>query len=127
MDNVHFQIFNKTGTALSQPMANNTLRAGFGGDCQTDNAGDPVVVYDQLADRWLLTQFTSSNGPLFFECVALSQTGDPLGSYYRWAIATGGGNNFPDYPKVGVWPDAYYCYTREFRWSNIRRRGRVRA
>ena len=52
------------------------------------NAGDPVVLYDQLADRWMLTQFTAG-GPPFFECVALSQTNDPLGSYYRWAIATG--------------------------------------
>lgn len=70
MANLHFQIFNKTGTSLFGPAANNTLWSGFGGDCQTDNAGDPIVLYDQLADRWLLTQFTSS-GPTFFECVAL--------------------------------------------------------
>ena len=60
MSNLHFQIFNKTGTSLFGPAANNTLWAGFGGGCQTQNAGDPVVLYDQLADRWLLTQFTSS-------------------------------------------------------------------
>ena len=111
MANLHFQIFNKTGTSLFGPAANNTLWAGFGGDCQTDNAGDPVVIYDQLADRWMLTQFTSS-GPTYFECVALSQTNDPLGPYYRWAISTG--INFPDYPKAGMWPDAYYFSTREF-------------
>src|SRR6476661_7548466 len=115
MSNLHFQIFNKTGTSLFGPAANNTLWAGFGGHCQTDNAGDPVVLYDQLADRWLLSQFTNPNsGAPFLECVALSQTNDPLGSYYRWAIATGGGNNFPDYPKAGMWPDAYYFSTREF-------------
>ena len=111
MANLHFQIFNKIGTSLFGPAANNTLWSGFGGDCQTDNAGDPVVIYDQLADRWMLTQFTSS-GPTYFECVALSQTNDPLGSYYRWAISTG--INFPDYPKAGMWPDAYYFSTREF-------------
>ena len=111
MVNLHFQIFNKQGQSLFGPAANNTLWAGFGGDCQTDNAGDPVVLYDQLADRWMLTQFTSS-GPTYFECVALSQTNDPLGPYYRWAISTG--NNFPDYPKAGMWPDAYYFSTREF-------------
>ena len=111
MANLHFQIFNKAGQSLFGPAANNTLWSGFGGDCQTDNSGDPVVLYDQLADRWLLTQFTSS-GPTFFECVALSQTNDPTGSYYRWAISTG--NNFPDYPKAGMWPDAYYFSTREF-------------
>src|SRR5882724_802816 len=111
MANLHFQIFNKAGQSLFGPAANNTLWYGFGGDCQTDNSGDPVVLYDQLADRWLLTQFTSS-GPTYFECVALSQTNDPTGSYYRWAISTG--SNFPDYPKAGMWPDAYYFSTREF-------------
>jgi hypothetical protein len=111
MANLHFQIFDRSGNSLFGPAANNTLWAGFGGPCQTENAGDPVVLYDQLADRWLLSQFTS-NGPTFFECVALSQTNDPTGSYYRWAISTG--NNFPDYPKAGVWPDAYYFSTREF-------------
>jgi hypothetical protein len=111
MANLHFQIFDKSGNSLFGPAANNTLWSGFGGDCQTDNAGDPVVLYDQLADRWILTQFTSS-GPTYFECVAVSQTNDPTGSYFRYAISTG--NNFPDYPKGGVWPDAYYFSTREF-------------
>jgi hypothetical protein len=111
MDNLHFQIFNKTGTSLLGPTANNTLWAGFGGECQTQNAGDPVVLYDQLADRWLLSQFTSA-GPTYFNCVALSTTPDPTGTYYRWAFTTG--NNFPDYPKYGMWPDAYYISTREF-------------
>ena len=81
MANLHFQIFNKTGTSLFGPAANNTLWAGFGGACQTQNAGDPVVLYDQLADRWLLSQFTSVCR-LIFECVALSQTNDPTGSLF---------------------------------------------
>src|SRR6184192_101347 len=112
MANLHFQIFNKSGQSLFGPAANNTLWSGFGGGCQTQNAGDPVVLYDQLADRWLLSQFTSS-AP-YLQCVALSQTNDPTGSYYRWSIPTGSGNNFPDYPKAGMWPDAYYFSTREF-------------
>ena len=112
------------------PAANNTLWSGFGGPCQTQNAGDPVIIYDQLADRWLLTQFTAGTAP-FFECVALSQTSDPLGSYFRWAIATGpSGNNFPDYPKAGMWPDAYYFSTREFagwhRWAHLQASARTR-
>ncbi|MEO5721921.1 MAG: hypothetical protein ABIR71_10680 [Chthoniobacterales bacterium] len=111
MANLSFQIFNKTGTSLFGPAANNTLWAGFGGPCQTTNSGDPVVLYDKLADRWLLSQFTSGVAPFFF-CVAISQTPDPTGTYFRYAIATG--NNFPDYPKVGVWPNAYYVSTREF-------------
>jgi hypothetical protein len=113
MVNLHFQIFNKTGTALTPVAPNNTLWAGFGGACQTQNAGDPIVLHDQMADRWLLTQFTSSPvGGLYYNCVALSTTADPTGSYYRWAFSNG--NNFPDYPKYGVWPDAYYINTRDF-------------
>src|SRR5437764_3944639 len=76
MSNLHFQIFNKSGTSLFGPAANNTLWSGFGGPCQTQNAGDPVVLYDQLANRWLLTQFTAGTAP-FFECVALSPTSAP--------------------------------------------------
>ena len=111
MANLSFQIFNKTGTSLFGPAANNTLWAGFGGLCEVENAGDPVVLYDHLADRWFLSQFTSQ-GPVYYFCVAVSTTPDPVGTYYRYAISTG--TNFPDYPKVGVWPDAYYVSTREF-------------
>src|SRR5437773_3466176 len=111
MANLHFQIFDKSGNALIPATANNTLWSGFGGPCEVENAGDPVVLYDQLADRWLLSQFTSA-GPNYFECVAVSQTNDPTGSYFRYAISTG--TNFPDYPKAGMWPDAYYFSTREF-------------
>jgi len=111
MCNLSFEIFDKQGTVLFGPAANNTLWAGFGGACQTENAGDPVVLYDQLADRWFLMQFTSA-GPTFFNCVAVSQTNDPTGAYFRYAISTG--INFPDYPKAAVWPDAFYISTREF-------------
>jgi len=114
MCNLSFQIFNKTGTSLFGPAANNTLWAGFGGSCQTSNSGDPVVLYDRAADRWLLSQFTATSAP-FLNCVAISTTNDPTGSYFRYAFKTGTtGANFPDYPKYGVWPDAYYISTREF-------------
>ena len=111
MVNSRFQIFSKTGTSLFGPASINTLFSGFGGPCQTENAGDPIVLYDQLADRWLLTQFTAA-GPTYFNCVALSQTSDPTGSYYRYAFSNG--TSFPDYPKYGVWSDGYYISTRDF-------------
>ena len=111
MSNLHFAIYNKTGGIVYGPAANNTLWSGFGGPCQTENSGDPVVLYDQLADRWILTQFTSA-GPTFFNCVAVSTTPDPTGTYYRYAFTTG--TNFPDYPKYGIWADALYISTREF-------------
>jgi hypothetical protein len=111
MSNLYFAIYNKSGTLLYGPAANNTLWAGFGGDCETDNSGDPIVLYDQLDDRWILSQFTSS-GPTYFNCVAVSTSGDPTSTYYRYAFSTG--SNFPDYPKYGMWPDALYISTREF-------------
>lgn len=111
MSNLSFQIFSKTGTSLYGPALNNTLWAGFGGPCQTENSGDPIVLHNQLDDRWILTQFTSA-GPTYYNCVAVSTTSDPLGTYYRYAFSTG--SNFPDYPKYGVWSDAIYISTREF-------------
>jgi hypothetical protein len=69
------------------------------------------VVHDQLADRWILTQFTTL-GPNYYNCLAVSVTGDATGSYYRYAFSTG--PNFPDYPKYGVWPNTYVATTREF-------------
>jgi len=110
MSNVHFEIYDKTGTSLYGPAANNTLWSLFGGLCQTSNDGDPIVLHDQLSDRWILTQFAL--GSTNYNCVAVSTTSDPLGTYYRWAFSTG--PNMPDYPKYGVWPDALYVSTREF-------------
>ncbi len=111
MTNVYFQIYDKTGTSLLGPLANNTLWSGFGGACEAENAGDPVVLYDQVYDRWLLTQFTGA-GPTYYNCVALSTSSDPTGSYFRWAFTTG--TNFPDYPKYGIWGNGIFISTREF-------------
>ncbi|MBK6764699.1 MAG: hypothetical protein IPG68_16170 [Micrococcales bacterium] len=104
MVNLVFQIFNKSGTSLLGPSNSNVLWAGFGGDCQTQNSGDPIVQYDQFADRWLISQF-AINGNSYRECVAISQTPDPTGAWHRYAFAY---NELPDYPKFGVWPDGYY-------------------
>lgn len=111
MSNLYFAAYDKSGNLLYGPVPNNTLWSGFGGPCQTENAGDPVVLHDQFSDRWVLTQFTA-NGPTYYNCVAVSTTSDPTGPYYRYAISTG--TNFPDYPKYGIWSDAYYISTREF-------------
>ncbi len=111
MSNLSFAVYDKTGTLLLGPLANNTLWSGFGGDCENENAGDPIVIYDQLADRWLLSQFSAPGAAPFFNCVALSTTPDPTGTYFRWAFSTGA--NFPDYPKYGMWPNAYFISTRE--------------
>lgn len=111
MVNSTFGVFNKSGVMLLGPYNTNVLWAGLGGPCETENAGDPIVLYDQLADRWLLSQFTAA-GPTYYNCIALSTGPDPTGTYYRWAFSTG--TQFPDYPKLAVWPDAYYLANREF-------------
>lgn len=105
MVNVSFVVFDAYGEILYGPVDNNVLWGGFGGECQMQNDGDPIVRYDGLADRWVLSQFAVS-GEETFECVAVSATPDPLGPYHRYAFSYG--TEFNDYPKLGVWPDAYY-------------------
>ncbi len=105
--NVAFGVFNKaTGALVYGPANGNTLWSGFGDSrCANDNDGDPIVMYDKLADRWIFTQFSVSAQP-YKQCVAVSQTSDPLGAYSRYSFSYG--NLFNDYPKIGVWPDGYY-------------------
>ncbi len=102
--NTDFAIYNKSGTLLYGPVPINTLWSGFGGGCQTNNDGDPTVVYDRIANRWVISQFSVSTTP-YLQCVAVSQTPDPTGAWYRYSFSYA---NFPDYPKMGFWPDAYY-------------------
>ncbi len=106
MVNVVFTIFDKNGTVLAGPTPFNQLFAGQPNVCATQNDGDPIVVYDRLADRWLLSQFTWPNGM----CIAISTTPDPTGSYHLYRFTT---PQFPDYFKFGVWPDAYYMSANE--------------
>jgi hypothetical protein len=109
--NTIWAVYSKTGTRLLGPLSLASIWAGFEvPDCE-DNSGDPIVLHDQLANRWILTQFTTL-GPNFYNCVAVSTTANPTGSYFRYAFSTG--VNFPDYPKYGVWPNAYFLTTREF-------------
>jgi hypothetical protein len=111
MINLVFGVYDKAGTLLLGPVDTGTLWSGFEiPDC-TDPSGDPVVMYDQFTDRWIMSQFTT-RGPEYWNCVAVSTTSDPTGSYYRYAFSTG--VNFPDYPKYGNWTDSYVITTREF-------------
>src|SRR5438105_4310028 len=111
--NTDFAVFDKSGAPLYGPVPINTLWSGFGGGCQTNNDGDPVVLYDPIADRWLISQFSVSTTP-FLQCLAVSQTPDPTGTYNRYSFSY---SNFPDYPKFGVWPDAYYATFNMFNAS----------
>jgi hypothetical protein len=103
--NASFAVFDKaTGAVLYGPAGGNTIWSGFGGDCETRNDGDPIVQYDQLADRWIMTQFALPSSRNYLQCVAVSQTSDATGAWYRYAFPY---SQFPDYPKLAVWPTAY--------------------
>ena len=108
-NNASFAVFNKTtGALLYGPAAGNTLFQSLGGDCATHNDGDPVVSFDILAGRWVISQFVIGGSPDFsHQCVAVSQTEDATGAYFLYDFVTDPVNGV-DYPKTGVWPDGYY-------------------
>ncbi len=81
--NEGFQVFDKTtGASLLGPSGITTLWSGFGGVCQNNGSGDPVVLYDQIANRWVITQFAGVGVPTD-ECIAVSTTSDATGSFNR--------------------------------------------
>lgn len=86
----------------------NVLWKGFGGRCEHSNDGDPIVLYDKLADRWVMSQFAFSEpkAPPYSQCIAVSITDDPAGQYHLYEFQF---DNFNDYPKFGIWPDGYYA------------------
>ncbi len=116
-------IWNKSGTLAQAPKYTNTLWTGHpttdGNRCSSPgkpapggNWGDAVVLYDQMADRWVITQFDITNGVNnsvgpSFQCVAVSKTGDPTGAYWTYDFKYT--NAINDYGKFSVWPDAYYA------------------
>lgn len=103
--NTCYAVFDKsTGALIAGPFAGSQFWQGFGRGCQTSNDGDPTIQWDKLAHRWVAFQniFTYP----FEACIAISTTADATGSYYRYVFNLLQG--FPDYPKVGIMPDAYY-------------------
>lgn len=114
--NVRWSMFNKTtGARISGPNDGSSFWAGFGGPCQTRNDGDPIVLWDDRAQRWVMSQFITS-AP-FAQCFAISTTSDPLGTYYRYQFSL---PVFGDYPHIGIWTDAqetqnaYLMVTHDF-------------
>ena len=102
--NKGFKVFRKSdGSLLAGPVAGNAIWTGFGGACEVSNGGDPIVLYDHLADRWLFSQFTATEFADGHQCLAISQGSDPLGPYYLYDYVFDSQLN--DYPKLGVWAD----------------------
>ncbi len=102
--NTSYAVYDKAGIIFpGYPKAGSSIWSGFGsGECN-NNSGDPIAQYDRAADRWLLTQL--SLGSSNFQCVAVSTTNDPTGTYARYSYSFGSDLN--DYPKFTVWPVPY--------------------
>ncbi len=118
--NSDFAVYSKTGTTLFGPAALHTIWNGIPSPWNGTDDGDPIIVYDQAADRWIISQFSLPTGN-YAELVAVSQTSDPTGAWYRYIYTFG--NEMPDYPKFGVWPDGYYLSVNLFTgaqyWSGV--------
>ncbi len=120
--NTAFAVFDKTTkAAVYGPADGKTLWSGFGGPCEARNDGDPVVQYDKLANRWVVSQFSVPGGATgYWQCIAVSTTADATGTWNRYAFQY---TQFNDFPKMGVWPDAYYVsynmFTNSFQGSTV--------
>jgi hypothetical protein len=118
--NLSFAVYDKTtGAALYGPADGSTIWGGFGGACQSRNDGDPIVLYDEKADRWLMSQFALPNYPSgpYYQCLAVSTTGDPTGPWNRYSYSF---SKLNDYPKFGVWSDGYYMSINQFSCNFIK-------
>ena len=118
--NTSIGIFNKTGTQLAA-FTFDTLFNGTNLPCDNDNQGDPTVIYDRLANRFIVADFAWAAGALqngpYYECIAVSQTGDPVaGGWFLYAVRTDDATHpwLADYPKMGHWPDGLYMTANMF-------------
>src|SRR5467141_4939181 len=108
--NVEYAVYDKTsGALLLGPTPIHTIWSGFTGDCANGDGSDPVVLYDKAAQRWVVSQINLNFNAY---CMAVSTTSDATQSYYRYEFSFG--SNTPDYPKLAVWPDAYYWTANMF-------------
>jgi subtilisin-like proprotein convertase family protein len=113
MVNLMFRVFDKAGNPLTAPLKVSSIFSPLGPPCGPTDDGDPIVLYDPLADRWLVSQFCTVADPFNHQLIAISQTPDPAGAYYIYDFQMPN-NKFNDYPKFGVWPDAYYMTDNQF-------------
>jgi hypothetical protein len=102
--NNELAVYSKTGTVLLGPEPTKTLWEKFGGGCQQNNNGDATVLFDTINQRWVIQQFSVGTTP-YLDCIAVSSSSDATGSWHLYSFQY---EKFPDYPKMGIWPDGYY-------------------
>lgn len=100
--NTAYKVYNKDGTNASAPTQLSSLWPG------SSNSGDPIVMFDRQADRFVITQFQTGSNEILF---AVSQTSDPRGAYHLYEFSF---PSFPDYPKYSVWSDGYYMTSNTY-------------
>jgi hypothetical protein len=111
--NTAYKVYSKsTGASVQGARQISSIFTGVSGFCgqgATFNFTDPIVLYDKRAGRWFISIAAASDSSFSTgnECIAISTTSDATGSYHRYVFSFGN-NVFNDYPKFGVWPDAYY-------------------
>jgi hypothetical protein len=109
--NVCYAVFDKsTGGLIAGPFAGTNFWKGFGAPCETSNDGDIIIQWDKSNHRWLASQNVFSPTP-YMTCIAVSQTADATGKYFRYAFPQPG---FPDYPKWGLTRSVYYQTQNDF-------------
>ena len=126
--NTSIGIFRKSDGVRLAAFTFNSLwsTAGSGTACDTNNFGDPTVIYDPLGDRWIVADFAfagTGTSPPYFECIAVSKTSDPVsGGWWMYAIRTDDAAHpwFADYPKMGIWPDGLYMTANMFQGNTFR-------
>lgn len=107
--NICYSVYDKsTGALIAGPFAGNNFWNGFGGVCQADNDGDPIIQWDKANHVWVASQ--NVFGP-FGTCIAVSKTADATGAYNRYFFTQPG---FPDYHKFGLTPHAYWQTQNNF-------------
>jgi hypothetical protein len=124
--NTSIGVYRKTDGFQQAAFTFNTLmsQGAFGNQCDTNNFGDPVVLYDTFEDRWIISDFAFTldgggnvNPPIAFQCFAVSMNGDPVtGGWNFYSIAVTDGLN--DYPKLGIWPDGLYMSANMFGYAS---------
>jgi hypothetical protein len=122
--NVSVGVFRKSDGFRLAAFTFDTLfsSASTGTPCDNNNQGDPVVVHDPQANRWIISDLAWSNftSGAMYECFAVSRTGDPVsGGWFFYAVQTDPGGHLGDYPKLGVWPDGIYMSANMYSTTSL--------
>jgi hypothetical protein len=114
MVNLSFTIFDKSGNIILGPVNSGSIWNGLP---YSQNTGDGIVLYDDQADRWFIIALCmpSFPAPPYFIMIAVSQTSDPAGTWYRWEYQF---DEIPDYPKISSWSDSYFMSFNRFKSQN---------